>query len=93
VRTCMAVVSRFRILLAEKEVKERRTISLATVAGETGISIYTITAFARNTLREAPLDVLDTLCRYFGCDVCDILSWEPNDGAEKIAVPDLAALA
>ncbi len=89
----MTVVSRFRILLAEKEVRERRAISLADVARETSISIYTITAFARNTLREAPLDVLDTLCRYFACDVGDILSWEPNGKEldEENLMPSLAA--
>ncbi len=76
----MAVVSRFRVLLAEKATKERRSISLSDVARDTGVSIYTITAFANNTIREAPLDVVDTLCRYLGVTPGDLLVQERESG-------------
>ncbi len=84
------VVSRFRVLLAEKELRERRTISLRDVARDTGISIYTVSGFANNTLREVPLDAVSKLCRYFGITPGELFALEAEDD-EEILSPALAA--
>lgn len=86
------IVSRFQVLLAEKAIRERRRISLTRVAEETEISIYTITGFANNTLREAPLDAIDALCGYLGCDVGDLLVRVPDGDAAGNLEPDLEAV-
>ncbi len=70
------IVSRFKLLLAEKEMKERTTISMRDVSRATGISIYTITGFANNSLREVPLDAAAKLCRYFGVALGELLTFE-----------------
>jgi putative transcriptional regulator len=68
--------NKFRVLLANKEVEEDRRISLRDVAQEKGISIYTVSGFAKSTLRELPLDALDALCEYFDCTPNDLLTVE-----------------
>jgi hypothetical protein len=56
----MRIISRFRILLAEKETRRRR-ISLLTVALETGVSIYTIKKLNTDNLREFPIEAMAAL--------------------------------
>jgi putative transcriptional regulator len=67
------VQTNLRVLVAQKEIKDRRRISLLTLAAETGLNKNTIYGLANNTTREYPRDVLATLCTYFDCDICDLL--------------------
>ena len=69
----MGLVSRFKVLLAEKELREKRTISLREVVRETGVPISTVQGLANNTLREIPADGVAVLCRYLDCSVGDLL--------------------
>ena len=62
-----------QVLAAQKAQRERRRITLRTVAEETGINKYTIYAMANDTIREYPKDTLATLCHYFQCDISDLL--------------------
>lgn len=65
--------SQLRILLAQKSDREGRTISLREVVRETHVPISTVMGMANNTIKRVPLDELNELCEYFGCDVGDIL--------------------
>ncbi len=65
-----------QVLAAQKAQRERRRISLRTVAEETGINKYTIYAMANDSIREYPKDALEVLCDYFGCDISDLLRLE-----------------
>lgn len=67
------IVSRFRVLLAEKEMREQRRISLRSIVRDTGVSISTVEGLANNTLREFPATGLAAVCRYLGCSVGDLL--------------------
>jgi putative transcriptional regulator len=82
--TGMKIMSRFRILLAEKETRERRRISLEKVSKETGISIYTVKKLNGDSLREFPMDAMESLCEYFGCAPGDLFMREGDIGS-----PDL----
>lgn len=68
--------SRLRILLAEKENREQRTISLREVHRDTGVPMSTVMGLANNTARAIPLDGLLALCDYLKCEVGDILRIE-----------------
>lgn len=68
--------SNLKVLVAQKSQREKRRISLLTVAEETDINKYTIYAIANDTLREYPVDVMSKLCEYFGCDLSDLLYLE-----------------
>ena len=70
------VRSQLRILLAAKEHREGRSISLREVVRATGVPISTVMGMANNTIRRVPLDELNTLCGYFNCDVGDLLKRE-----------------
>lgn len=65
--------SQLRILLAQKSDREGRTISLRELQRDTGVPISTVMGMANNTIKRVPLDELNELCEYFGCDVGDIL--------------------
>lgn len=65
-----------KILLAQKEIQEGRSISLRKVALETGVREYTIYGFANNTLREYPASAVAKICEYLGCEVGDLLKLE-----------------
>lgn len=75
----MKLTSKFKVLLAQKEVRERRSFTLSDVAKETGISIYTITGFANNTLKEYPGDAIMKLCAFLGCTTGELLEYDPNE--------------
>ncbi len=68
--------SRLRVLLAEKETREGRSISLREVVRMADVPISTVMGLANNTLREIPVDALGALCRYLDCDVGDLLRME-----------------
>lgn len=68
--------SQLRRLLADKAHREGRTISLREVVRETNVPISTVMGMANNTIKRVPLEELNDLCDYFGCDVGDILKRE-----------------
>ena len=70
------VRSQLRILLAQKEQHEGRSISLREVVRSTEVPISTIMGMANNTLKRVPLDELNTLCDYLNCEVGDLLKRE-----------------
>ncbi len=68
--------SRLRILVAEKELRDKRSLGIRTIASEAGASVPTVQRLLNNTIRRVPLEDLGALCRYFDCDVGDILKME-----------------
>jgi putative transcriptional regulator len=67
------IVNRFRILLAEKETREKRHIPLTEVQRETGIAWTTLQAWANNEVQRFDAPVMAALCEYLGCEVGDLL--------------------
>lgn len=72
---------RFRIkeMLAEKEFKERRVISLLEVARETNINRMTLSKLANHPGATTVSDNLDKLCRYFDCQISDLVVYIPEN--------------
>jgi putative transcriptional regulator len=62
----VAINNRFAVLLAEKQIQERRNIPLAEVAEATGISRRALYAWENNSVNRFDVPVIDALCRYFG---------------------------
>lgn len=73
---------RFRIkeLLAEKEFRERRVITLLEVARDTGMNRMTLSKLANHPGATTVSDNLDKLCSYFDCQIGDLVVYIP-DGA------------
>ncbi len=73
--------SRLKILVAEKELREKRSLGIRTIASEAGASVPTVQRLLNNTMRRVPLEDLGALCRYFNCNVGDILNMEEEQPA------------
>ena len=70
------ITNRFRILLAEKETREQRRISLKEVQRQTGIAWGTLQSWANNKVTRFDTPVVVALCEYFECDLEDLLRLE-----------------
>jgi putative transcriptional regulator len=75
---------RFRIgeLVAAKEFREGRRITLTEVAAATGVNRMTISRMINTKGYNAGSDTLDGLCRYFGCGVGDLAIYIPDEDAK-----------
>ncbi len=72
------VNSQFRLLLAQKSMHERRSISLREVARDTGVAMSTVQGLANNTFKAISREALSSLCDYLDCDVGDLLHFEQS---------------
>lgn len=70
------VHNRFKILLAEKEIKEDRRISYDEIRENTGIAGSTLSAWATNTVKRYDADTISSLCDFFNCGVGDLIVYE-----------------
>jgi len=52
-----------------------KRLKIADVAKETGINRGTLTRIYHESAQRLELDVLEKLCRYFQCQVSDLLEW------------------
>ena len=50
-----------------------RKLKISDVANDTGINRGTITRLYKETAERVELDVIEKLCRYFECDVGDLI--------------------
>ena len=75
------VNSHLRVLVAQKELRERRKLPIRTIASETGAARSAVERMLNNTIREVPLDALTRLCIWLPADVGEILRLEdvPDD--------------
>jgi putative transcriptional regulator len=72
----MAIKTRLKILIAEKEVKENRKLTLRTISEEAGVSTNSLTAYNNQDVVRFDAPVLEAFCKYFNCGVGDILFYE-----------------
>ena len=71
---------RFKLkeLLAEKEFRERRVITLVEVANVTGIHRMTLSRLSNNRGANPTSDILDRLCSYFSCSIDQLVEHLPD---------------
>ena len=72
---------RFRLpeLIADKAFKERRVVTMAEVAQATSIHRATLSKIANQPGANIGTDVIDKLCRYFGCKPGELLMYVDDD--------------
>jgi DNA-binding Xre family transcriptional regulator len=73
------VVSRVKFLLEEKEKREGRRISYRKVVEETGVSLTSIQNWIAGNATQYREEQILALCRYFNCEVGDLLQIDDND--------------
>lgn len=71
---------RFRLkeLLADREYREKRVITLAEVSKETGIHRATLSKIANDPECNTGTDNLDQLCKFFGCRIEQLVEHVPD---------------
>lgn len=74
---------RFRLaeLTADKAFRERRVISMSEIAQATGIHRATLSKIANQPGVNIGTDIIDKLCRYFGCQPGDLLTYVEDSRA------------
>jgi putative transcriptional regulator len=60
-------------------------LKISDVSRDTGINRGTLTRLYYETSERYDVDVLDQLCRYFGCKVGDLLEYVPGSQTETAA--------
>lgn len=72
---------RFRLkeLIAEKEFRENRVITISEVAKETGIHRATLSKIANERGYNTGTENVARLCRFFDCEVKDVMEYLPDD--------------
>ena len=78
---------RFRLkeLLADREFREGRVITLTEVARATGVHRMTLSKVANHRGYNPTADVLDKLCDYFGCRIEQLVEHVPQGAATVTA--------
>jgi DNA-binding Xre family transcriptional regulator len=71
------VNSHFRVLVAQKELREKRRIGIRTIVQEAGASRSAVERLLNNSIKQVPLDDLASLCEWVPCEPGDILRLEP----------------
>ncbi len=76
------ICSRFDDLRREKSYKEKRNLSLRTIAQETGLAVGTVQRLNNGDMERVYLSTLDTLCGYFGLkEVGELIEYVPGGDA------------
>ena len=70
---------RLKELIAEKEFRERRVVTLKEVSEATGIYRTTLTKIANEPGYNTGTDNLDRLCSYFSCPIEKLLEHIPGE--------------
>jgi DNA-binding Xre family transcriptional regulator len=84
----VVVRSRLKVLVAEKEIREKRRLSLRTISRESGASLSTVVRLDNNSIKQVPLDDLARLCAWVPCQVGELLRLEEEPDAEPADVPN-----
>jgi len=70
------VRSQMRLLVAAKEHRERRKLSLRTIVQETGVPISTVQGLMNDEARRVELQDIGKLCTWIPCEVGELLKLE-----------------
>ncbi len=75
----------FMLLLKQKELSEKRNISLVEVEEKTGITRKTLQAWRDNKIKRFDKDVVEALCQYFCCQPGEliVMEGEPCQGLKN----------
>jgi putative transcriptional regulator len=68
--------NRLLLLVHEKERKEGRRVPQSEIAKAIGVTNHTIGNWIRNDVTKFEAHVIEGLCRYFDCEVGDLLYLE-----------------
>jgi putative transcriptional regulator len=71
--------SQLKLLIAQKELKERRSISYRVIEREADVPASTLSRLATDKMTRFEAETLSALCKYFECDIGDLLRYESDE--------------
>ena len=77
---------RFRLkeLIAEKEFREQRKVTLLEISDQTGVNRTTLSKMQNPVYKHSTTThAIDALCRYFNCAVGDLMVYVPGEQLVK----------
>lgn len=69
--------NRFKVLLAQKELIDKRKYTYDDISRETGLSPKTIASYSTNSVSRFDKGTLITLCNWFDCDLSELIQYPP----------------
>lgn len=72
---------RLRELMAERQFREGKVITVADVAEATGIHRVTLSRILNQRGYATRTDIVEKLCRYFDCEVGEFMQLAPDKSA------------
>jgi DNA-binding Xre family transcriptional regulator len=69
---------KFKELISDKEFKEARVVTISEVSEQTGIHRATLSKIANDRGCNTGTDNLNKLCRFFDCNIEDLLTYIPD---------------
>lgn len=69
--------NRFKVLLAQKELRDGRSYTYDDIKAEVGISSTTLTSYAKGRVTRFDESTLVTLCEWLECDLSDLIEYPP----------------
>lgn len=78
---------RFRLkeLIADKEFREKRVVTLAEIAEATGIHRVTLSKIGNNRGYHTGTEILDRLCQYFECEIGQVVVHVPEPASSDLS--------
>ena len=76
---------RFKELVAEKEFRENRVVTMVEIASATGIHRMTLSKLANHRGYNPTSDVLDKLCTFFSCRIEQLVEHIPDQKNELVS--------
>lgn len=71
--------SKLSLLVAARQIEQGQRPGIRTIAADSGASVSTVQRLMNNSIKRVPLDDLAMLCKYFRCQVGDILEYVPDE--------------
>lgn len=79
--------NRFKVALAQKEIKDGRKYSYESIKEATGIAASTLTDWSSGKVRFIAVDTLAALCHFLECSPADLLEYVIPGEDDKLPRP------
>jgi len=75
---------RFKLqeLIAEKQFKDGRRVTMTELSEATGINRVTLSKLVNHRGYSTVTDNIDKLCKFFGCEVSDVMEYVPDENIQ-----------
>jgi len=86
------ITNRFRILLAQKELRDGRRYTYDDIYEATGIGPGTLSSYAKNTVTRFDEKTLVSLCNFLECELAELIEYPPAQSQQNSLSPLAAAI-